>query len=101
MSDEVLAAQPGADETSAERMPAPAIESRFLFVDVAALRAKQLRRGAKSRLESGDDQAASPAPVSTPPAPKKFKAERVAMEEVRTGLVDWQLPDFRAVFDTR
>ena len=32
------------------REPAPPIESRFLFVDVAALRAKQLRRGAKVRL---------------------------------------------------
>ena len=30
---------------------APPIESRFLFVDVAALRAKQLRRGARVRLE--------------------------------------------------
>ena len=31
--------------------PAPPIESRFLFVDVAALRAKQLRRGARPRFE--------------------------------------------------
>src|SRR2546422_318973 len=54
--------------------PAPLIESRFLFVDVAALRAKQLRRGARPRL--GAD---------APQAPQK--AERVAMEEVRRGLV--------------
>ena len=33
--------------------------------------------------------------------PSKAKAERVAMEEVREGLVDWTLPDFKAVFDTR
>src|SRR5262249_10518043 len=34
--------------------PAPPIESRFLFVDVAALRAKQLRRGARLRF-SGEE----------------------------------------------
>ena len=38
---------------------APPIESRFLYVDVAALRAKQLRRGARPRL----DQAEETAPV--------------------------------------
>jgi DNA-directed RNA polymerase subunit K/omega len=59
--------------------PAPPISSRFLFVDVAALRAKQLRRGARVRL--GDD-----AP------PVHHKAERVAMEEVRRGLVHYDIP---------
>ena len=54
--------------------PAPPINSRFLFVDVAALRAKQLRRGARPRL--GED-----------PPVVLHKAERVAMEEVRRGLV--------------
>ena len=58
--------------------PAPSITSRFLFVDVAAQRAKQLRRGALPRLER------------TPSAPHKL--ERVAMEEVRTGLIDYTLP---------
>ena len=53
--------------------PLPPIQSRFLFVDVAALRAKQLRRGAQPRLG---------AEVQVP-----HKAERVAMEEVRRGLV--------------
>ncbi|HEV3139620.1 MAG TPA: hypothetical protein VGY57_03845 [Vicinamibacterales bacterium] len=43
-------------------------------MDVAALRAKQLRRGARPRLSE------------TPPVPL-HKAERVAMEEVRRGLV--------------
>ena len=33
--------------------PAPPITSRFLFVDVAALRAKQLRRGARVRFRDG------------------------------------------------
>jgi DNA-directed RNA polymerase subunit K/omega len=59
--------------------PAPPIASRFLFVDVAALRAKQLRRGAHSRLEEDNPPAA-------------HKAERVAMEEVRRGLVYYDVP---------
>ena len=61
--------------------PLPPIESRFLFVDVAALRAKQLRRGARVRIDD------------TEHLPKK--AERVAMEEVRRGLVYYDTPDQR------
>ena len=57
---------------------APPITSRFLFVDVAAQRAKQLRRGALPRLER------------TPAAPHKL--ERVAMEEVRQGVILYTLP---------
>ncbi|HXG53943.1 MAG TPA: DNA-directed RNA polymerase subunit omega [Vicinamibacterales bacterium] len=57
---------------------APSITSRFLFVDVAAQRAKQLRRGALARLEH---------PVAGP-----HKLERVAMEEVRSGLIQYTLP---------
>ena len=60
--------------------PAPPIESRFLFVDVAALRAKQLRRGARVRFD-GDE------------VPQVHKAERLAMEEVRRGLVHYDVPD--------
>jgi len=58
--------------------PLAPIESRFLFVDVAALRAKQLRRGARPRL---GEQAQVP-----------HKAERVAMEEVKRGLVFYDVP---------
>ena len=61
--------------------PSPPISSRFLFVDVAALRAKQLRRGAQRRF---DTDAGLPAPI---------KPERAAMEEVRRGLVNYQVPD--------
>ena len=68
------------------------IESRFLFVDVAALRAKQLRRGARPRLDQVDENI----PVS-----KAIKAERVAMEEVKQDLVQWDLPDFKVVVDLR
>jgi DNA-directed RNA polymerase omega subunit len=71
--------QPEAPQIPAE--PVPPINSRFLFVDVAALRAKQLRRGARVRFEA--DQAG--------PAP--HKPERVAMEEVRRGLVYYAVPD--------
>jgi len=60
--------------------PVPPIQSRFLFVDVAALRAKQLRRGARLRILSEEG-----------PLPKK--AERLAMEEVRRGLVMYNVPE--------
>ena len=59
--------------------PAPPIESRFLFVDVAALRAKQLRRGAHVRFTGSVD-------VQLPKKP-----ERLAMEEVRRGLVQYEV----------
>jgi DNA-directed RNA polymerase omega subunit len=59
--------------------PAPPITSRFLFVDVAAQRAKQLRRGAVARLDRRG--AAGP-----------HKLERVAMEEIRQGLIQYTLP---------
>jgi DNA-directed RNA polymerase subunit K/omega len=63
--------------------PATPITSRFLYVDVAALRAKQLRRGARVRydLEPGI------------PAPKK--PERVAMEEVKRCLVHYTVPPWK------
>ena len=48
------------------------------------MRAKQLRRGALPRL-SADDDGAEHRVVP-------FKAERVAMEEVRRGLVLYEVP---------
>jgi DNA-directed RNA polymerase subunit K/omega len=81
-----------AEETPIIHPKAPPIESRFLYVDVAALRAKQLRRGARPRL----DQAEEPLPPV-----KVVKAERVAMEEVKQNLVQWDLPDFKVVVDLR
>lgn len=59
--------------------PAPPITSRFLFVDVAAQRAKQLRRGALPRVERSGSQA-------------PHKLERIAMEEVRSGVIHYTLP---------
>ncbi|HLG55960.1 MAG TPA: DNA-directed RNA polymerase subunit omega [Vicinamibacterales bacterium] len=79
----VLESEDQAD--GAPRPKAALIESRFLFVDVAAMRAKQLRRGALPRL-SADDEAADEHRVLP------FKAERVAMEEVRRGLVQYDVP---------
>ena len=94
MSDvEIPQGDVSVEDPAAPREPAQPIESRFLFVDVAALRAKQLRRGAKLRLpEPGVEADHTPHPI---------KAERLAMAEVRHGLVEWALPDFKAVFDTR
>ena len=68
----------GASAVETER--AIPITSRFLFVDVAAQRAKQLRRGALARLDR------------TVPSHAPHKLERVAMEEVRTGLIHYTLP---------
>ena len=59
--------------------PVPPPASRFLFVDVAALRAKQLRRGARLRITH-----------ETEHLPKK--PERLAMEEVKRGLVTYDVP---------
>lgn len=89
---EVEVPQEGQAADGAARPKAQPIESRFLFVDVSALRAKQLRRGARPRLpEKAPDDA----------TPRSGKAERVAMEEVHHGLVDWTLPEFKAIFDIR
>ena len=76
--------------TEPEAPPAPRpkaapIESRFLFVDVAAMRAKQLRRGALPRLDEADE------PEIHRPHP--HKAERIAMEEVKHGLVLYDVPE--------
>jgi DNA-directed RNA polymerase omega subunit len=67
-------------QPDAEGHSAVPLSSRFLFVDVAAQRAKQLRRGALSRL---DRHSSSHSP---------HKLERIAMEEVRNGLVHYSLP---------
>ena len=75
MSQNAETTEQGGTESST---PAPPITSRFLFVDVAAQRAKQLRRGARPRLDRS----------STAP----HKLERLAMEEVRAGLIQYSPP---------
>jgi DNA-directed RNA polymerase subunit K/omega len=74
------------DQTPAEPRPkAEPIDSRFLFVDIAAMRAKQLRRGARPRLDEEDT-------ATDTNRAQPHKAERVAMEEVRRRLVQFDLP---------
>ncbi len=80
MAENTETTEIAAEEAPQPRPKAAPIESRFLFVDVAALRAKQLKRGALLRLED-DDQRVRP-----------FKLERLAMEEVRRGLVLYDVP---------
>jgi DNA-directed RNA polymerase subunit K/omega len=74
--NDALATDPAAN-AEAQQPPAP-INSRFLFVDVAAQRAKQLRRGALPRVER------------VPAGPHKL--ERLAMEEVRQRVIHYTLP---------
>ena len=75
---DILAEQPPQDAPEPARVPAPPIVSRFLFVHVCGLRARQLRKGARARVdELATDEHRSPT------------AERVPMEDVRRGLVDY------------
>lgn len=67
-----------ADPLGPDEEASPLITSRFLFVDVAAQRAKQLRRGAVLRVER---HLAGP-----------HKLERLAMEEVKQQLVHYTVP---------
>ena len=60
--------------------PPPPITSRFLLVNVAAQRAKQLRKGAFPRLSEEDLATLQSA-----------KAERLAMEEIARGLVHYDV----------
>jgi DNA-directed RNA polymerase subunit K/omega len=62
--------------------PAAPVSNRFLFVDIAALRAKQLRRGARARIDQTPHDGHQ----------QPHKAERVAMEEVKQRLVQFDLP---------
>lgn len=82
-SNDVLSPEEATSEAPIERPNAAPVESRFMFVDIAAMRAKQLRRGARVRLDEGDFQTMRVIP---------HKPERVAMEEVRRGLVLYDVP---------
>jgi DNA-directed RNA polymerase subunit K/omega len=84
--NDILDESPEADVPDAPLPKAAPIESRFLFVDVAAMRAKQLRRGALVRLSDEDE-------YYQPNRPVPHKAERIAMEEVRRGLVVYEVPE--------
>ena len=79
--------EPSAAVDAPQAPPVAPIESRFLFVDVAAQRGKQLRRGALPRLPQ-----LRPDPVTGVRPQGTMKLERVAMEEVRQGLIAYELP---------
>lgn len=69
-------------EPAPEREISPPIESRFMFVDVAAQRAKQLRRGALPRITME-----GPDTVQELVATRKL--ERIAIAEVQHGLIQY------------
>ena len=84
---EVIEMAPTAVETKKqERMPP--IQSRFLYVDVTTKRAKQLRRGAVPRLSALKHDSPT---VARPNVPHKI--ERIAMQEVDSGLIRYELPE--------
>ena len=82
-------------EAPVERERMPKVESRFLYVDIASRRAKQLRRGALPRL---DDLAPDPETGARPrPA---TKLERIAMSEIDAGLIVYELPERKSSAET-
>ena len=83
----------GSEETVIEAVKEPLprmppIQSRFLYVGVAALRAKQLRRGSLPRLAHLPPD---PETGVRPALPSRL--ERVAMQEVEEGRIVYELPD--------
>ena len=71
-----------------DREPPASIDSRFLYVDVAAQRAKQLRRGALPRLK---ELAPNPE-TGVRPSPNS-KLERIAMREVDFQKIYYEVPE--------
>ncbi len=57
-------------------MNTSAIDNKFKFITVAAARCHQLQHGARPRVES-----------------KSRKPVTIAQEEVRTGLIDFRVPE--------
>ena len=77
-----------AEGPSVDRPRMPKVESRFLFVDIASRRAKQLRRGAIPRLDD-----LPPAGESDSSSPLEQNIEKIAMSEVDQGLIVYELVD--------
>lgn len=67
-----------------DRETMPRVDSRFMFVDIAALRAKQLRRGAVPRVTPSHD--------GTEGTGLSKRFERIAMQEVEEGLIVYDIP---------
>ena len=83
----VTPAEPSVEETPEPQPRMPSIESRFMYVGVSAQRAKQLRRGALPRLAHLRPDPETGVRPEVPP-----KLERVAMDEVKEGLIVYELP---------
>lgn len=81
-ADSLPKATDAAGQPAQEREKAPPVESRFMFVDIAALRAKQLRRGALPRVDSENVDADGELVDE-----RDRKLERIAMAEVQAGLI--------------
>ena len=90
--EEAVLETEGLGETSESKAPTgerkrmPPVESRFMFVDIAALRTKQLRRGVVPRItlptpDGNSDDVGFP-----------WKLERIAMREVEEGLIAYEIP---------
>ncbi len=93
-TEPIAATRPVAMPRIPEQPVAP-ITSRFLFVDVASRRAKQLRRGALPRLA-----ALRPDPETGQRPRVTSRLERVAMEEVEQGLVVYELIEDKSSAET-
>lgn len=79
-----------------DREPPASIDSRFLYVDVAAQRAKQLRRGALPRLE---ELAPNPE-TGVRPSPNS-KLERIAMREVDFQKIYYEVPEQKSASEEK
>ena len=90
-TDELLGPD-GQTEPSAPRPKAPPIESRFLYVDVAAMRAKQLRRGALPRLSADDDAAGTDHSPSRVFASSHRSSAAAGILIERPTLIDGRMP---------
>ena len=80
--------EPAQPEPWPRNTPPLTRESRFLYVDIAARRAKQLRRGALPRLDH-----LRPDPETGERPEPGSKLERIAMREVDDALIAYALPE--------
>jgi DNA-directed RNA polymerase subunit omega len=72
----VARAEAGVAEAAADGEEGAGIDSRFRLITVAALRSKQLQRGARPRIEVD---------------PHRRRSTSIALEEVRRGLVPFKI----------
>ena len=75
-------------EAPVERKRMPKVDSRFLYVDIASRRARQLLRGALPRLDY-----LAPDPETGVRPTSAHKLERIAMSEIDQGLIVYELPE--------